>query len=63
MVILLLICTCTYVRAAAPVLIDRNRKGCVAADKHHKHLLQGCTHWCVATNQANVYHHTAPLRV
>lgn len=31
LVILLLICTCTYVRAVAPRLIDRNKEGCV----HH----------------------------
>ncbi|SHO76777.1 Essential protein suggested to function early in the secretory pathway [Malassezia sympodialis ATCC 42132] len=27
LVVLLLICTCTYVRAAAPALVDRNKKG------------------------------------
>ncbi|KAI0925433.1 hypothetical protein AcV7_005685 [Taiwanofungus camphoratus] len=27
LVILLMICTCTYVRAVAPRLIDRNREG------------------------------------
>ena len=29
LVILLLICTCTYVRAVAPRLIDRNKEGYV----------------------------------
>ncbi|EPQ29874.1 uncharacterized protein PFL1_02547 [Pseudozyma flocculosa PF-1] len=27
LVILLLICTCTYVRATAPALVDRNKQG------------------------------------
>lgn len=27
LVLLLLICTCTYVRGAAPGLVDRNREG------------------------------------
>ncbi|KZV73035.1 DUF1242-domain-containing protein [Peniophora sp. CONT] len=27
LVILLMICTCTYVRAVAPTLIDRNKEG------------------------------------
>ncbi len=29
LVILLLICTCTYIRAVAPRLIDSNKQGCV----------------------------------
>lgn len=27
LVVLLVICTCTYIRATAPALVDRNRKG------------------------------------
>lgn len=27
LVVLLTICTCTYIRAAAPTLVDRNKKG------------------------------------
>jgi hypothetical protein len=30
LVILLMICTCTYMRAVAPRLIDRNKQGCVS---------------------------------
>jgi hypothetical protein len=29
-VVLLIICTCTYVRATAPALVDRNKEGCVS---------------------------------
>jgi len=29
LVILLIICTCTYARGTAPGLIDRNKNGCV----------------------------------
>ena len=31
LVILLLICTCTYIRAVAPRLIDSNKQGCVSS--------------------------------
>ncbi|KAG5437764.1 hypothetical protein PCANB_000477 [Pneumocystis canis] len=30
LVILLLICTCTYIRAQAPVLMDRNKNGALS---------------------------------
>ena len=36
LVILLTICTCTYVRAAAPTLVDRNKKGYVRRRAPHR---------------------------
>jgi len=42
-VVLLVICTCTYIRATAPALVDRNRKGYVHAThpQHARRVLQG----------------------
>ena len=37
LVILLMICTCTYVRAVAPSLIDRNKEGCVLSLLMHSY--------------------------
>ena len=44
LVILLLICTCTYMRAVAPRLIDRNKEGYVAHPPRISDSLVPCRH-------------------
>lgn len=54
LVILLLICTCTYVRAVAPRLIDRNKEGCApvrpsVCSRGPADFLASLTSLCVAS--------------